>query len=142
MTVMNRGCNALAAMTVRDLARLRTLNERLERIEQGLADLPLTGLLNRRDAHSSSVRAFVHCSARRTIGERRIARLDGSAFLSGRAKAQSAVTARPTLPPPLTDVRACRLFRDLYEAHLHGDWDTMLLIESLHVEISLTQQLD
>ena len=129
-------CNrALGDMTVRQLAHLRLMNDRLAEAELQVRDRLLGA-----DFH-----IHVYCIASKpsegpsSYRETVVARLDSSASLAspgGKTVDQIALHGRArSAPDPLADMTMCRLFWEIWERELGGDWGKLLAIDEIHVEL-------
>lgn len=111
-------------MTIRELARLRLLNDRLAETEHRLreriaactsAPAEVVVKVEAYDDHSGRLLAFETHGAGRREGA--------------------------PLAPPLADMRGCALFIDLHR-HLNFDWDALLDVDRVHAEISVAPHRD
>lgn len=135
------------AMTVRELAKLRTLYERLLRAERwigAVAGEACASACRKAGSHDAAERyawregARVYCCSHASDEETVIAVLN-CATLSCRGPLASDAEERGTpaaLPPPLSDLRGSRLFRELHEGYLNGNWDRLLEIDGIRIEFS------
>jgi hypothetical protein len=120
-------------MTVRELARLRILYEHLARAERWISEVASGG----DNMHGTGERVFVYCYAHRLRDEAAIPVLTCANVLFDDLPASGTTkSAPPVLPPPLSDLRGCRLFRELHEVQLNGNWDRLLDIDRIRVELS------
>jgi hypothetical protein len=125
-----------STMTVRELARLRILYEHLARAERWISEVA-SGADN---IQGTGEQVLVYCYAHTLRGEAVIPVLTyadvlcGSLPTSGTTESTSLV-----LPPPLSDLRGCRLFRELHEDQLNGNWDWLLDIDRIRVELSASR---
>jgi hypothetical protein len=143
------------AMTVRELARLRTLYERLVHAERwigavaGEACARACRKAGSRDAteHSAtSAHTFrglregarVYCCSHASDEETVVAVLNCATLLCGDLLESGAIEdgSSAALPPPLSDLRGSRLFHELHEDYLNGSWDRLLEIDGIRIELS------
>ena len=153
----------LADMTVRELARLRILNDRLQQAEHWihrraarcLFDYHKAGGLKvgTVDAHTVEdveVDATVCCVLPESHPD----------FEPDKDNIVATLSAGPLLveknelgegnwnevwehePHPLSDMRFCWLFHDLFDHQLKGNWDRMLDVGGVWIEVTITQQRD
>jgi hypothetical protein len=120
-------------MTVRELARLRVLYNHLARVERWISEVASDA----DNIDGTGERVRVYCYAHTLRDEAVIPGLACANVLCGNSPA-SGVTENTSLvlPPPLSDLRGCRLFRELHEVQLNGNWDRLLDIDRIRVELS------
>jgi hypothetical protein len=122
-----------STMTVRELARLRILYEHLARAERWISEVA-SGADN---IQGTRERVVVYCYAHTLRDEAAIAVLTYANVLCDNSPASGTTeSASLVLPPPLSDLRGCRLFRELHEVQLNGNWDRLLDIDRIRVELS------
>jgi hypothetical protein len=122
-----------SAMTVRELARVRILYEHLARAERWISEVA-SGADN---ITGTGEPAFVRCYAHTLRDEAVIPVLTCADVLCGNSPASGTTeNTSLVLPPPLSDLRGCRLFRELHEDRLNGNWDRLLDIDRIRVELS------
>jgi hypothetical protein len=148
----------LADLTVRELASLRLLNERLAQAERWVLERSLTRSMNSREkmafAHETEeldqvqAQAKVSCLARGARpgwianGDEIVAQLDCSVLFGRAEMTETLVIGQENEAPlnPLRDMLACRLFRDLRDLQLRGDLERMLAINTIRVEYSVLRR--
>ncbi len=150
----------LADMTVHELARLRLLNDKLlqteiwihRRAARCLFDYHNAGGLKRArlDEHTYEdveLDATVCCILNeahpefKPNGDNIIATLNAGLLLveENKLDRQNWNEVWESKPHPLSDMHFCWLFHDLFDHHLRGDWDRMLQIGGLQIEVTLIQ---
>jgi hypothetical protein len=151
----------LADMTVRELANLRLLNEKLQQAEHWihrrgarcLFDYHKSGglkagRLDEQTFEDVEVDATVACVLRETHPDFNpnedniVAKLNASLLLVAEAELGRGNwnEVRESEPHPLSDMQFCWLFHDLYDHQLKRDWNRMLDVGGLWIEVSLIQQ--
>jgi hypothetical protein len=151
----------LADMTVHELARLRLLNDKLlqtenwihRRATRCLFDYHNAGGLMRArpDAHTYEdveLDATVTCILRETHPEYKsdednvVAKLNAGLLLNNEDVLGNwnwnEVWEQE--PHPLSDMHFCWLFHDLFDHQLKGNWDRMVDIGGVRVEVMMAQQ--
>jgi hypothetical protein len=161
MNGSERNKRRLADMSVRELARLRLLNDKLVQVEHWihrraarcLFDYHKAGGLKgtKLDPHVTEdvdVDASVWC----VLGETHPNYKSDSDNLVATLNAGLLLNTEDVLgqwnwnevwehePHPLSDMHFCWLFHDLFDHQLKGNWDRMLDIGGLWVEVTMTQQ--
>ncbi|WP_321787981.1 hypothetical protein [Paraburkholderia sp. J94] len=137
MNASNSHGRSLADLTVRELAGLRLLNERLALAERGILERAFARTQPEHDVESNNdvnVQAHVICHA--TASDSATFTLDAHALLDN----THAQCANEALPEPLADMTACRLFNDLRVQHCGGDWTRMLVIDVIRIDLSIVQR--
>ncbi len=159
MSESNSSRRTPADMTVRELASLRLLNDRLAKTERWILERALSHLMHYRRRRTQSVvhtrlqdiatnedievQAQILCIATRQeeTQEQVIALLDGRVLLDRRPEHhQDDEQNKVKIPHPLADLHACRLFDELRLKHLADDWSQMLAIDAIRVEFSVVQR--
>jgi hypothetical protein len=151
----------LADMTVRELANLRLLNEKLQQAEhwihrraaRSLFDYHKAGglkaaRLDEQNFEDVEMDATVCCLLRETHpefnpnGDNIVARLNAGLLLAAEAELGRGNWNEvwESEPHPLSDMHFCWLFHDLFDHQLKGDWNRMLDVGGLWIEVSLIQQ--
>jgi hypothetical protein len=152
----------LADMTVHELAQLRLLNEKLiqaehwihRRVTQCRFDYYTAGgqeaaNLESHVSEDFEVDASVWCVLRethldfKTDDDNIVAQLSGAALLvhnEDKLGVENWNEVWEPEPHPLSDMRFCWLFHDLFDHTLKGNWERMLDIGGVWVEVTLTQQ--
>ncbi|WP_213779533.1 hypothetical protein [Caballeronia sp. dw_276] len=153
----------LVDLTVHELARLRLLNDKLLKTENWIHQRAARCLLDyqsaggliraRLDGHTYEdveLNAAVTCILRETNPEFEsdednvIAKLNAKLLLDNKdvLGQENWNEVWEPGPHPLSDMHFCWLFHDLFDHHLEGDWDKMLDVGGLLVEVTLAQQRD
>ncbi|WP_321950579.1 hypothetical protein [Paraburkholderia bannensis] len=159
MSDSNSSRRTPADMTVRELASLRLLNDRLAKTERWILERALSHLMHYRRRRTQSVvhtrlqdiatnedievQAQVLCIAtcQEETQEQVIALLDGRVLLDRRPEHhQDTERHKSPVPHPLADLHPCRLFDELRLKHLADDWSQMLAIDAIRVEFSVVQR--
>jgi hypothetical protein len=154
---------SLADMTVRELAKLHLLKERLARAEEwirrvsegrisyGGNDCVKTLAMALKDDEGAldkvQVQADVYCLSRvlrrglAPDGDMIVAKLDRSVLLreGGDDDPYPVNQANRADADLLTNMRVGRMFLELHEHHLNRDWNRMLDIDGLRIEVSTVQ---
>ncbi|CAE6959504.1 hypothetical protein [Paraburkholderia domus] len=154
---------SLADMTVRELAKLYLLNERLTQAEEWIRQLLKVGISIRGkdciqthalefmdDAGALDtfhVQADIYCLSRTQRpspvqeGSTIVAKLNGRGLMreADHDDPCTVSQANRTDADLLTHMRVGRIFRELHDHHLNRDWNRMLDIEGLRVEVSTMQ---
>ncbi len=137
-------------MTVRELAQLRLLNEQFLLAENWVHRRAARWLLHEFEprveqsngwvAMPIGVNATVVCTSR-SAETKAIATLDVSPLTNAHQRPVETESrrARNETPPPFSDGLFCRRFVELLDDHLGGDWESMLDVDGLEVEITCTQ---
>ncbi|CAD6559573.1 hypothetical protein LMG27952_06899 [Paraburkholderia hiiakae] len=152
MTALTHGHRSLIDLSARDLVAIRMLNNGLSKAEywirQHCATLPDEArparLSDDCSPNATGLRIDVQCVLRESdpcfdpCNENVVANLDGLPVLAVGAGTYGA-DWRDALEPslhPLSDMRICHLFRDLYEHGVARDWNELVRIGEISVEIS------
>ncbi|WP_207002122.1 hypothetical protein [Trinickia mobilis] len=142
-------------MNVRELARLRTLYVRLARAERWISAVasqmnPVVCRNGLSSHHTSTSargvgkvrrvreRVLVYCCSHASDDEAVVAVLNCGQLLRSDPTVSGATEdgTSVSLPPPLSDLRGSRLFRELHEGCLNGNWDRLLEIDGIRIELS------
>jgi hypothetical protein len=136
MTALQRYKGSWEDMTLRELARLRLLNERFLEVEQWIH----TCAAQYADASNAAVAgARVRCQSETGNPDFEVTfdvpfvRRDDPIRTSG-ADEQGALK---TIAPPLANMRTSSLFLEVHR-RLNGDWSAMLDAVRIHVDLSIT----
>jgi hypothetical protein len=151
----------LADMTVRELARLRLLNDRLQQAEHWirrraarcLFDYHKAGglkavRLDEQTYEDVEVDATVCCILHESHPnfeldkDNIVAKLDAGLLLVEKNELREGNWNEvwEQEPHPLSDMHVCWLFHDLFDHQLKGNWDRMLDIGGVWVEVAMAQQ--
>lgn len=143
-----RSPRELADLTVHELARIRLLNDELTHTEQWIVAHEST-LWRPRVTEVFDVQARVCCVARSGFSgvgdEEIVARLDVRALLENtrlRTAPLTATLATETTALLLKNMKACSLFRELSERCLPCEWDRLLAIDDIRVELTISRGAD
>lgn len=161
MATASRRERKLADMTVRELAQLRLLNDKLTEAEHWvhrraarcLFDYHRSGglkaaKLDERTFEDVEVEAIVSCILSETHPDFRpdednvVATLNAGVLLieNNELDKENWNEVPEREPHPLSDMHFCWLFHDLFDHRLGGDWNRMLQIDGLEIEVTLKQQ--
>ncbi|WP_155714062.1 hypothetical protein [Burkholderia cepacia] len=152
MTASTHGRRNLDDMSVRERVAIRMLNNGLSKIEYWihqqcaslLRETYSTRAIRTDSANVASLQIDVRCILHESdpcfdpCSENIVAKLDGLPVVAASAgiHEENWPDTYERLPHALSDVRICYLFRDLYEHGVARDWDELVRIGEISVEVS------
>lgn len=143
-----RSPRGLADLTVRELARIHLLNDELTYTEQWIVAHAST-LWRPHVTEVFDVRACVSCVARSGFPDADdgeiVARLNVRVLLENTRLYTAPLTvplATETAAPLFKNMKACSLFRELSERCLPCEWDRLLAIDDIRVELTISRETD